>query len=57
MGNPWEDSLGREIIIEDFDKSRIAKTEAIIGQKVVVPNRADISLAEIAACCIWETSF
>lgn len=56
-GNPWEDSLGREIIIEDFDKSRIAKTEAIIGQKVVVPNRADISLAEIAACCIWETSF
>ena len=56
-GNPWEDSLGREIIIEDFDNSRIAKTEAIIGQKVVVPNRADISLAEIAACCIWETSF
>lgn len=56
-GNPWEDSLGREIIIKDFDNSRIAKTEAIIGQKVVVPNRADISLAEIAACCIWETSF
>lgn len=41
-GNPWEDSLGREIIIKDFDNSRIAKTEAIIGQKVVVPNRADI---------------
>lgn len=56
-GNPWEDSLGREIIIKDFDNSRIAKTEAIIGQKVVVPNRAEISLAEIAACCIWETSF
>ena len=56
-GNPWEDSLGREIIIEDFDNSRIAKTEAIIGKKVVVPNSADISLAEIAACCIWETSF
>ena len=56
-GNPWEDSLGREIIIKDFDNSRIAKTEAIIGQKVVVPNSADISLAEIAACCIWETSF
>ena len=56
-GNPWEDSLGRVIIIEDFDNSRIAKTEAIIGQKVVVPNSADISLAEIAACCIWKTSF
>ena len=45
-GNPWEDSLGREIIIKDFDNSRIAKTEAIIGQKVVVPNRAEISLAD-----------
>ena len=33
-GNPWEDSLGREIIIEDFDNPRIAKTEAIIGKKV-----------------------
>ena len=56
-GNPWEDSLGREIIIKDIDNSRIAKIEAIIGQKVVVSNSADISLAEIAACCIWMTSF
>lgn len=35
-GNPWEDSLGRDI---DMD------------------NITDISLAEIAACCIWTTSF
>lgn len=35
-GNPWEESLGREMVMKDG---------------------ADISLAEIAACCIWTTSY